>query len=127
MGALGIVKCHPILDDASGLEAVSDFFEIDRFLLQVPPETLDEDVIEMSAPSIHRDTHPSVGQGRDPSRSGELAALIRIHDLGWAVFGDSLVQSVHTEVQRYCTMFIPFEVVGDVALQIAQPLAAPGA
>ena len=34
MGSLGIVKCHPILDDASGVEAVSDFFEIDRFMLR---------------------------------------------------------------------------------------------
>lgn len=34
MGSLGIVKCHPILDDASGLEAVPDFFDIDRLLLE---------------------------------------------------------------------------------------------
>ena len=99
MGSFGTVKCHPILDDASGLEAVSDLFEIDRCLLQAPPETLYEDVVEISAPSIHRDTHPSVGQGRDPSRSGELAALIRFHDLRRAVFDDSLVSGVHSEVR----------------------------
>jgi len=47
MGA-GVVESHPALADASDLEAVSDFFEIDRLLLQAAPESFDDDVVEVS-------------------------------------------------------------------------------
>ncbi len=44
MGSLSIVEFDPFLDDASGLEAIADLFEIDCLLLQRSPEALDEDV-----------------------------------------------------------------------------------
>ena len=91
MGPLGVVECHPVLDDPPGLEAVADLFEIDRLLVQAPPQPFDEDVVEVTATPIHRDAHPSFGQCRDPSSPGELSALIGIQDLGRAVFGDGLV------------------------------------
>src|SRR6056297_3598682 len=53
-----------------------------------PSLTFNEDVVQVSAATIHRDAHSGFGQRRDPGRSGELAALVRIHDLGWAVFGN---------------------------------------
>jgi len=40
MGPLGVVECHPVFDDPSGLEAVSDLSEIDRLLFQVPNRDL---------------------------------------------------------------------------------------
>lgn len=72
MGALGVVERHPFADHPPGLEAVGDFFEIDRFLLERPPEPLNEDVVHAPAPTVHRDAHPSLGQGGDPGRTGEL-------------------------------------------------------
>gem|GEM_PF-3896825 len=34
----------------------------------------------------------------DLARAGELAALVGVHDLGRAIFGDSLFQSLNAEV-----------------------------
>jgi len=34
MGAFYVVEGHPVADHASGLKAIGDFFEIDRFLLK---------------------------------------------------------------------------------------------
>jgi len=94
MWPLGVVECYPILDDASGLQAVSDFFEIDRLLFQGAPQPLDKDVAEVTTPPIHRDAHPSFGQRRDPCSPGKLVAPISIYDLvqSWRVsfFGSTL-------------------------------------
>lgn len=98
MGPLGVVERYPILDHAPGLEAIIDLFEIDRFLLQAPPQSLNEDVVEVSASTIHRVAHARFGQGGSPSRSAELAALTRVHGLGLAVFGDGLVQRFDAEI-----------------------------
>lgn len=75
MGPLGVVECHPVLDDAPGLEAIADLLEIDRLLLQAPPQPFDADVVEVAAPPIHRDARACRGQRRDPRRSGELRSL----------------------------------------------------
>lgn len=34
MGPLGVVEGHPVFDDLSSLEAIGDFFEVDRLVLQ---------------------------------------------------------------------------------------------
>lgn len=52
-GSLAVVKCHLVLDDASGPVAVSNFFEIDRLLLQAAPKPFDEGVIQVSTAPIH--------------------------------------------------------------------------
>ncbi len=81
MRALGVVEHYPVADYAPGVEAVGDFFEIDRFLFQGPPEPFDEDVVHAAAPAIHRDSHAGLGQCGDPGRSGELRpldALLRV-------------------------------------------------
>jgi len=57
----GVVEGHPVFDDAPGPEAVGDFLKVDGLLFQASPETFDEDVIEVSAPSIHRDAHSGIG------------------------------------------------------------------
>ena len=53
MGPLGVVECHPVLDDPPGLEAVTDLLEIDRLLLQAAPQPFDEDIVEVSSPTVH--------------------------------------------------------------------------
>ena len=49
MGPLGVIECHPVLDDRPGLEAVADLFEVDRLLLQRPPKAFNEDVVQIAA------------------------------------------------------------------------------
>ena len=95
-------KVHPVPDDPSGLEAFIHFFEVNGLLFQGPPQPFDKDVVEVASAPIHRDAHSSNGQRRDPCRSGKLAVLIRVHDLGRAEFGDGFVQSLDAEASVHC-------------------------
>ena len=66
MGAPGVVKDHPVLDDAAGLEAIVDFFKVDGLLLQAAPQSFDEDVIKVAPAPVHGDAHTGLGQRCDP-------------------------------------------------------------
>ena len=77
MGPLGVVECHPVLDDPPGLEAVTDLLEIDRLLLQAAPQPFDEDIVEVTATPIHRDADPNFVQCRDPVITPEVVRQIR--------------------------------------------------
>ena len=81
MGLFGVVECHAVIDDTPGLESVAGLFEVNRLLLQAPPQPFDKDVVSITATPIHRDAHPSFGQRRDPCSPGKLVALISIYDL----------------------------------------------
>ncbi len=98
MGPSGVLECHPILNDAPGLESIGDFLKVDGLLLQGSPQAFNEDVFDVSSPSVHRDAHAHLVQRGDPGRSGELADLICIHDLRWALLGYGLLQCFDAEV-----------------------------
>ena len=102
MRAFAVVEPYPVIDDPLGLEAVIDFVQIDCLLLQGSPEPLDEDVVQIAAPPIHRDFDIGLRQRLDPIRARALATLIRIHDLGLAIFGDGFLQCFNAKagVQR---------------------------
>ena len=53
MRALGVVKADPVVDDPFSLEAVGDFMQIDGLLLQGSPQPFDEDVVQITAPTIY--------------------------------------------------------------------------
>ena len=88
MRAFAVVERDPVIDDPICMEPVSDFVQIDCLLLQGSPEPLDEDIVQIAAPPIHRDFDIGLRQRLDPIRARVLATLIRIHDLGLAIFGD---------------------------------------
>ena len=75
MWPFSIVEADPVFDHAFGLEAVLQFVQIDGLLFERPPQPFDEDIVEIPAPSIHRDFDVRLGQGCDPSRSCELRSL----------------------------------------------------
>lgn len=52
MRSLGVVEFEPLVDDAFGLESVPQFVQIDGLLFKGPPQPFDEDVVEVSPPSI---------------------------------------------------------------------------
>ena len=55
MRPLCVVKADPFIDDLLGLEAVSDFVQIDGLLFQGSPKAFDEDVVQISpAPVCYR-------------------------------------------------------------------------
>lgn len=89
MGPFGIVEVHPVADGTIGLEAVGQVFQIDSFLLQQPPQSLDEDVVH---------AYPSLGQRGELRRSGGLRPLIGVHDLRRPEPGDGFFQCFDTEV-----------------------------
>ena len=50
---LVVVELDPVIDDPFCLEPVSDFVQVDGFLLEGSPEPLDEDVVEITTAPIH--------------------------------------------------------------------------
>ena len=102
MRALCVGKTDPVIDDPLGLEAVGDLVQVHSLLLQGAPEPLNEDIVEITTAPIHRDFDVSFGQRGDPVSPCILAALICVHDLGLAVFGDGFFKSLHAKagVQR---------------------------
>jgi len=54
MGPLSIVEVDPLADDPVRLEAVGQLVQIDRLVFERPPQTFDEDVVHVPAPSVHR-------------------------------------------------------------------------
>jgi len=51
--AFAVVERDPVIDDPFCLEPVSDFVQVDGFLLEGSPEPFDEDVVQIAAPPIH--------------------------------------------------------------------------
>ena len=91
MGPLGIVEVDPLADDPVRLEAVGQLVQIDRLVFERPPQTFDEDVVHVPAPSVHRYRDLRVLENTGELEAGELAALIRIENLRLAESGQRLV------------------------------------
>ena len=51
MRPLGVIKIDPVFDDAFCMESVLQFMQMDRLLLQGPPQPFKEDVVEGAANS----------------------------------------------------------------------------
>ena len=51
--ALGVVEADPVIDDPFCLEAVGDFMQVNGLLLQRPSQPFDEDIVEVSSPTVH--------------------------------------------------------------------------
>ena len=97
MGPLGVVKLDPLADDPLGPEAVGQLVQVDRLVLERPPEALDEDVVHAAAPAVHGDGDIRVLERAGEVAAGELAALVGVEDLRPAVSGQRLGQGLDTE------------------------------
>ena len=91
VGPLVVVEIDPAPDASLGLRAGLPGVQVDAFILQGPPEAFDEDVVETPALAVHRDPGADPLQPVGPGEGRELAALIRVHDLGRAELVDRLV------------------------------------
>ena len=92
MGTFGVVEAHPVFDDTPGLVAILDFFEIDGFLFQGSPQAINEDVVEVSAKSIHplpgrriRRMLPK-GEIRTPASARVMIQTDPVNWRPWSVF-----------------------------------------
>lgn len=75
MGALRVVKADPVFDHAFGLETILQFVQINGLLFEGPPQSFDEDVVEISASAIHRYFDTRLGQSGDPGGPRKLRSL----------------------------------------------------
>ena len=94
-----------VMDDAiedgvgdGRLPATGESMEIDAFVFERAPESLDEDVVEEPTAPVHRDPRAGVSQALGPGPGGELAALIGVKDLRRAMAFQGLVQGVEAEL-----------------------------
>lgn len=103
MGLLVVVEGDPGPDACPCLRSVFPSVQIDVFILQGPPEAFDEDIVQAEPLAVHRDPGADPFQPVCPGEGRELAALIRVHDLGEAELVDRLVQRLDAEVIRPCS------------------------
>ena len=98
VGPLVVVEGDPASDARLGLRPGFPSVQVNTFILQRPPETLDKDVVQVSGFAIHGDFGLGSLQPVGPVEGRELTTLIRVHDLRRPKFVDRLVQCLKAEV-----------------------------
>ena len=95
---LVVVEGDPTTDACLGLRAGLPGVQVDAFILERPPQALDEDVVKVAGFAVHRYLCLGPFQPVGPVEGGELRSLIRVHDLGRAELVDRLVQRLDAEL-----------------------------
>ncbi len=97
MGPFSVVEVHPLADNLFGLEAVGQFMQVDGFIFERAPQTFDEDVVHAPAPPIHGDRDLGGFKNAGEVKAGELASLISVEALRFAVSIQRLIQGIDAE------------------------------
>src|SRR6516164_769902 len=71
-------------------------------VFQAAPQPLDEDVVHASAFAVHADRDPASLEHPGELAAGELAALVRVEDLGLAIPCQGLLQGLDAGVGAEC-------------------------
>ena len=66
-----VVESDPFADAGFGLAAVAVALEIDVFVLERPPQPLDEDIVHPAPAPIHRDLDASLSEHASEGLAGE--------------------------------------------------------
>ena len=82
MRALVVVEVEVALQRRKQIEAAGEDAGVDEFVLQGPPQTLDENVVQGAASAIHTDRDAALLERRQKIGRGELRSLIGVPDLG---------------------------------------------
>ena len=98
VGAMVVVEGDPAPDAGLRLRSGLPGVQVEAFILQGPPEKLDEDVAETAPFAVHRDPGADPSQPICPGEGRELAALVSVHDRGRVEPVDGLVQRLDAEV-----------------------------
>ena len=98
MWAAGIVEADVASDRGAGLGHAGIGPQVDFFVFDGPPQTLDEDVVAPRSFSVHADLDFSACQNFDEVGGRELAALIGVEDVGLAVARQCILNSFNAEV-----------------------------
>ena len=70
-----VVECDPATDASPDLRSGLRSVQIDAFILQGPPEALNEDVVEAATLAVHRDPRADPFQPVGPGEGRELRPL----------------------------------------------------
>ena len=100
MGPLGVVEPDPFADDPLGVEAVGQFVQVNRLVLERAPQSLNEDVVHAPAAPVHGDRDPGLLEATGDLEAGELAALVGVEDLRPAGGVERLIQGLDAEAAR---------------------------
>src|SRR5689334_22236373 len=76
--------------------------DVDLLVFHRSPKPLDEYIVPPSALTVHADCDLVVQQKTRERLAGELAALIRIEDVGLAVSRQRLFHRLDTEIRLQC-------------------------
>ena len=79
---LVVVELEVATQVVSGLAGCRIFGEVDLLVLDRAPQALGEDVVARSTAAIHADLHAGREQQVEVLRTGEVAALVAVPDLG---------------------------------------------
>ena len=94
MRAAGVVKADIAPKGGPGLRYIAVSPQIDFFIFDGSPKTLDEDIVTPRAFSVHADLDLPVGQHFDKLNRSELATLIRVEDFGGPMPGQRFLDSL---------------------------------
>ena len=75
MGGVGspmIIEGNPLANGSLGLRPRFPSVQVDAFILEGPPEALDEDIVDASAFAVHGDPGASALQPVRPGKGREL-------------------------------------------------------
>src|SRR5438132_7845891 len=92
-----VIKVEVAADRSAG---VADAFvgpQIHLLVFDAAPQPLDEDVVPPSPFAVHADGDRVFDQHASECRAGELAALIRVEDVGLAVMSESVLKRLDAE------------------------------
>src|ERR1019366_9227254 len=81
MRAACVVKAEVLRERSACLRAVRVPVQIDLFVLDAAPQSLDEHVVDPATLAVHADGDAGVIEHLDPLLAGELRALVGVEDL----------------------------------------------
>ena len=90
MRALGVIVCQPFSDPGACQRSGFKCVHVNAFVFQVSPEPLCHPVVGPETFAINGYLDVGISQSLRPFKTGELTALIAVHDLRLAIFCDGL-------------------------------------
>jgi hypothetical protein len=97
MKAALVVECEVFADAGFRLAAIGVAPQIDVLTLERPPNALDEHIVHPAPSPVHGDADPGLDQHAGEGRAGELAALVGVEDLRFAVSGQRVLQRTQND------------------------------
>jgi hypothetical protein len=98
MKPLAVVEVEVFVQALDGLGDTFVVVQIDLFIFDAAPESLDEDVVQGATASVHTDGDLSLFENTGESAARELNPLIRIEDFRRRLF-QGLMQGARAEIR----------------------------